>query len=194
MENLLRPLLRSDSEIAAAKLLKRFGTIGTIIDADPAALVEALDGDSAAAAAIVGARMLMSAGYSECFNGPVVDILSKPFRRYLVSELQSTNEERILALFLDRSGAYLGQHRYTSGSPVALSLRTRTLVHRMLDIGAHGLILAHNHPSGEAVASAQDYVSTQKLREIIQPLDITLVDHLIVARGCIYSMQRGELL
>lgn len=56
---------------------------------------------------------------------------------------------------------------------------------------AAGVVLAHNHPNGEARPSREDISATQMLVARLAPLDIALVDHCIVAQDSYYSMARG---
>ena len=174
--------------------MRRFGTIGTIIEADSAALHHALNGMEEAAAAIIAARDLMHAGLSEIVLSAPVDLRDNRFQRYLVATLQNRREERMVVLFLDAANGLLALERVATGSYDGLTFRKRLLVQRALGLGARGIILAHNHPSGDARPSAKDITSTGRLRAVFDQIEVTLIDHLIVARGRVFSMQQGSLL
>ena len=65
------------------------------------------------------------------------------------------------------------------------------------DAAAHnsaGIVLAHNHPSGDATPSAQDCAATRRLASAAEALDCTLVDHLVFAGGQCTSLRRMGLL
>ncbi len=65
------------------------------------------------------------------------------------------------------------------------------------DAAAHnsaGLVLAHNHPSGDATPSAQDCAATRRLASAAEALDCTIVDHLVFAGGQCTSLRRLGLL
>jgi DNA repair protein RadC len=67
----------------------------------------------------------------------------------------------------------------------------------VLDAGAHGstgLILAHNHPSGDPRPSEADCRATRKLSTAAEALDCTLLDHLIFAGDACTSLRRSGLL
>ena len=66
--------------------------------------------------------------------------------------------------------------------------RYRQIIMQAAILGnASGIILAHNHPSGNAKPSLQDDQITQKIREISQLIGITLLDHLIITDESYYS-------
>jgi DNA repair protein RadC len=59
---------------------------------------------------------------------------------------------------------------------------------------ASNVIVAHNHPSGSAEASAADVQLTACLKEALARVDIRLLDHLIVADGPVVSLaERGQM-
>jgi DNA repair protein RadC len=61
-------------------------------------------------------------------------------------------------------------------------------------VGAQGIILAHNHPSGSSEPSKADIDATRRLAGLLEELDLLLVDHLIVGRSEITSMRKGGFL
>lgn len=75
-----------------------------------------------------------------------------------------------------------------------LSLRMREIFGEALRLDAHGLILAHNHPSGHCRPSSCDSTATRRLAEVARPLDIVPIDHLIFTDEAVYSMRAGGLL
>jgi DNA repair protein RadC len=59
---------------------------------------------------------------------------------------------------------------------------------------ASGIILAHNHPSGELDPSSEDIAITNKLKAGALLLDLKLLDHIIVTRGDFYSFADSGIL
>lgn len=70
----------------------------------------------------------------------------------------------------------------------------RTIIHDALVVGAHALILAHNHPGGGLRPSRADTHATCRLVEIARPLRIRVLDHLIFAGDEIVSFRELGLL
>lgn len=102
-----------------------------------------------------------------------------------------TDEEQFHAIFLDAGRGYLDDCRMGSGNSAHMPIRLRELFAKALSLGASGIIVAHNHPSGDCRPSQSDVAATRRLVEIGRALDIELLDHLIVTRERVYSMRAG---
>jgi DNA repair protein RadC len=102
--------------------------------------------------------------------------------------------ERGHAIFVDAQRAFLGDAAFGMGRLGTLQLRMRALFGEALRLGASGIILAHNHPSGQCQPSGSDLTATRQLQDVARALDITLIDHLIFTNRAVYSMRAGGLL
>ena len=99
--------------------------------------------------------------------------------------------ERFHAMFVDAWGTYLGDDTLGQGRAGGLIIRQRELFEGALALGAAGIVIAHNHPSGLCRPSNQDIHATQRLNAVAQALDIELLDHLIFTAHSVYSMRAG---
>lgn len=99
--------------------------------------------------------------------------------------------EQMHSLFLDDRGDYLGDAPLGQGADRALSLRMRELFSKALGMNARGMVIAHNHPSGQCWPSQCDIEATKRIRIFAEAVDIQLVDHLIFTRSEVYSMRAG---
>ena len=130
---------------------------------------------------------------------PVRDPISQHEQRtaamigYLRSVVMTppATHERGHAIFVDAQRACLGDVAFGMGSMGTLQLRMRALFGEALRLNAAGIILAHNHPSGQCKPSRGDIDATLRLQEVGRALDITLVDHLIFTHHAVYSMRAG---
>lgn len=104
------------------------------------------------------------------------------------------DRERCHAIFLDARRCLLGDASIGVGCRFALCLRMREIFGEALRLDARGVILAHNHPSGECRPSGCDIAATRQLAEVARALDVELVDHLIFTEDAVYSMRAGGLL
>jgi DNA repair protein RadC len=102
--------------------------------------------------------------------------------------------ERCHAIFVDAERGCLGEAAVGMGGSDRLQLRMRSLFGEALRMNAAGMILAHNHPSGQCRPSSGDITATRRLQDIGRALDIALIDHLIFTTEAIYSMRAGGLL
>lgn len=125
---------------------------------------------------------------SEALLGPLVAYL-----RSVVLYPQD-ERERCHALFVDARRSCLGDAGIGRGGRGALCLRMREIFGEALRLDARGIILAHNHPSGQCRPSGCDIAATQQLVAVARALDIELIDHLIFTHEAVYSMRAGGLL
>jgi len=116
------------------------------------------------------------------------------FLRYLQSHLSAATDERLHVTYCDRLGRYLHDEVLITGSPHFVATRARELFGRALALEASGLLLAHNHPSGECRPSSEDLLATNRTRDIALALDMVLLDHLILTRTETYSIRQGRCL
>ncbi len=70
---------------------------------------------------------------------------------------------------------------------VVISIRTAAV--DALAFGAHGVIIAHNHPSGDATPSARDVAFTRALAAGLRTLEVVLLDHLVIAGEQVTSLR-----
>lgn len=98
------------------------------------------------------------------------------------------NEMSFLACF-DGKLKLLGVRLLSEGSPSANEISLRKIATEALALGATGRVLAHNHPSGIATPSQEDIFITHYIRDALQPLGITLYDHVIMTDDDMVSLK-----
>ena len=97
--------------------------------------------------------------------------------------------ERLATAFLAADGRLLALDTLDEGES-AVILPMRALVARALALDATGLVIAHNHPSGDSTPSAEDIRLTRRFATVCDALGIVLHDHLIFAAGTCESFRR----
>lgn len=95
--------------------------------------------------------------------------------------------ESTWALFLDRQNKTIGYAKISQGGISGTVVDVRLILKYALDCLASGIILVHNHPSGNNTTSQQDDAITRKLREACKWMDVTLLDHIVLAGKSYYS-------
>lgn len=95
--------------------------------------------------------------------------------------------EQFKVLFTNRAHAVLGILELSSGGMTATIADPRLIFVAALKAGASGIILAHNHPSGNKTPSQADIELTRKIKEGGKLLEIQLLDHLILTTEGYYS-------
>lgn len=102
--------------------------------------------------------------------------------------------EEVRALFVDKRHRLIGEVVISDQRSDGCRLDTQALVTQAKRLGARGLILAHNHPSGGAVPSQADVDATRAVIALCEVFDLSLHDHIVIAREGWTSMRGGGLL
>lgn len=191
MAQVLRPFANDEADVAAQRLVQKFGSPARLLSAPATAILEALHDRPALGAFLVAARDFADFAARAIVVGEPVDPCSAQMRRYLTATIGMRQTETVVAIYLDAADAFLASELLSMGSENTTNFPTRTLIARALETGARGIVLAHNHPSGLATPSEQDREATDHLRALSAHLGIELIDHLIVTGNQVFSMARG---
>lgn len=102
--------------------------------------------------------------------------------------------EEFWIVYLNNSNKVIHKSQLSKGGITGTLVDTRLVLKTALEVGAVGLILSHNHPSGTLVPSQADKAVTLKLKTAAQSLDIKVLDHLIVTENAYFSFADENLL
>jgi len=118
------------------------------------------------------------------------DVLGDALRAGQLFQLRIGDEKRehLEAAFLDTKQRLLSVERLFSGTIDGAEVHPRIIVQRALLLNAAGVILAHNHPSGDAEPSAADRAMTAYLKKALLLVGVRLLDHFIVTPNSSTSM------
>lgn len=97
--------------------------------------------------------------------------------------------EKVFALFVDREKAPLGHLLVGLGNETTVPISNKLIAKAALDASADGVILCHNHPSGNPKPGHDDLRATDSLRKGLGCLDISLLDHVILGEKGFFSFQ-----
>ncbi|MDD5356051.1 MAG: JAB domain-containing protein [Candidatus Omnitrophica bacterium] len=109
----------------------------------------------------------------------------------LIADLQ---HEEFHVLFMNRSNKVTGKMKLSQGGISGTVTDVRLVMKRAIQAGASGIIVAHNHPSGNLNPSESDTKITCKIKEAGTLLDIQLLDHIIIAEKDYYSFADNGLI
>jgi DNA repair protein RadC len=102
----------------------------------------------------------------------------------LIGELQ---HEEFWIIYVNNSNKVIQKNQLSKGGITGTLVDVRLVLKNALEVGATGLILAHNHPSGTLKPSDADKQITNKLKVAAESLDIKVLDHLIITEKAYYS-------
>ena len=103
--------------------------------------------------------------------------------------------ERLFVGYLNRGNMLKGIIEHSKGGLTGTPMDMRLILSVALKTAATGIVLAHNHPSGNLNPSESDISTTQKLKANCRLFEIELIDHIIISpTGDYYSMAENNLL
>ena len=115
-------------------------------------------------------------------------------RDYCRAALSNLPVEHCIALLMDTQNRLIETEEISRGTVSQTAIYTREVVRLALQRHASAVILAHNHPSGQATPSQEDIELTKELAIALALVDVVLLDHLIVAGPQVVSLaQLGHL-
>jgi DNA repair protein RadC len=109
----------------------------------------------------------------------------------VIGELQ---HEEFWIIYVNNSNKVIQKNQLSKGGITGTLVDVRLVLKNALEVGATGLILAHNHPSGTLKPSEADKQITQKLKAAAQSLDIKVLDHLIITEKAYFSFADETIL
>ena len=107
---------------------------------------------------------------------------------YLVPRFFGRTRETVFLLCLDAKCKVICCKEIGEGGVNSASISVRKIVEVALMSNATTVILAHNHPSGVAVPSNEDIVTTRRVAAALNSVEVLLADHIVVAGGDYVSM------
>ncbi len=112
---------------------------------------------------------------------------------FLPIKLAEQEHESFWVMFLSNQHRILAFEEMFRGTVDQSAVYPREVLKRALQLNAVALIFAHNHPSGCTEPSQADISMTDKLKQALQLVDITVLDHFIVAGEVTVSMSEQGL-
>ena len=107
--------------------------------------------------------------------------------RVLHDNLTGLDHEEVWVLFLTCDNRVITKELVSKGTLSQTSIDNRTVIKRALLNNANGIVLLHNHPSGNPSPSVKDIQFTAGLKKACNLMDIKLLDHIIFTEGSFFS-------
>ena len=178
---------RRDTNALAHQLMDHFGSLDAVLSAPVEELMR-MDGISENAAVLLKLvpRVMQKARLSA--NRETIINSTEKAGDYLLERFRGEKNEVIYQLCLDKKGKLLSCRKLNEGGADSSELNIRRLVENALLVSASAVILSHNHPSGIALPSSEDYTTTERVQAALNMVGVALVDHIIVADDDFVSM------
>jgi DNA repair protein RadC len=185
---------RKDVKPIAKDLLKRFGSLSGVLDAGQKELEEVANIGPISSTLIRLVKETCGIYLAEKMRNK--DVLSSPqavldFARVKLAGLP---HEAFMVIFLNAKNKVLDYKVLQEGTVDRAVIYPRRMVEEALAHHAAGIILVHNHPSGDSEPSPEDKQLTRSLTEAARTIDLRVLDHIIVGKEGYCSFLESRLM
>ena len=185
---------RKDTNKTAHNLLKKFGSISKVLDANPIDL-EQVEGVGKVTAQTLSYLPQIFALY---FKDKVTN--SKLYScntygdvyRFFAPIFACEKQECVYIAFVNKANYFESYYKLANGDIDTVALDTKELTSCVFAHKPYKIYLAHNHIFGSAMPSRQDYDSHSKIINILDSLGFTVCDNIIVDNNGFYSHRLGD--
>lgn len=183
---------RRDTNAIAHALMARYGSLLSVLSAPVEDLMR-VEGIGENAAVLL--HMILPL-YREAVLSEEEVVLTTPERigAYVMTLFRGKQQEYAYQLCIDRKGKLLSCRELSRGCATSVAVDVRQIVENAILTSATTVVLAHNHPSGVALPSQEDYTFTDHARAALSTIGVTLTDHIVAADGDYISMAQSGFL
>lgn len=185
---------RRDVKPLARELLDRFGDFNGVISAEPDRLSEV----SGVGQSVICSFKIVEAAAQRLARAKVMqkEVISswQALVDYCHTAMAHNRIEEFRILYLDRKNILIADEAQARGTVDHVPVYPREVAKRALELNASALILVHNHPSGDPTPSSSDIDMTAQIERALDPLGITLHDHLVIGHNTEISFRSEGLL
>lgn len=125
----------------------------------------------------------------ESYNVLLPDKIASSKEAYLYfKHLSELPQEEVHVLYLDSQNKVIGMRQAHKGTHISCLTSSADIIRPALLCNAVGIIMAHNHPSGDCNPSKDDLVVTERINDACKIMGINLLDHIIIGNNKYYSI------
>ncbi len=179
---------RRDTNQLAHQLLERFGSLEGVFSADPDQLRQVPGMGPGAVELLRLTQALFLRRLRQEEETPRIVQNSADAYSCLRPYYLARRDEMSFLICLDAKNKVICANTLFEGSVNIVQISVRKVVEQALLHNASAVILAHNHPSGVALPSAEDYQVTIQIQKALEAVNVELRDHIVLADGDYVSM------
>lgn len=180
---------RKDTKPIAWALLKKFGSLAAVLDADPAQLTNVPGVGQNTARFLKLIRAVFKKYSFDEVKERVTIRTPQQVLDYCKASLAGRKEECLEVIYLSVRNTVMSTQVVASGLIDRVAVSPRKIVECALAAKASAIILVHHHPSGDATPSQEDINLTQSVIRAAELFGISVHDHIIIGKGAHYSLK-----
>lgn len=179
---------RGDTNPIAHRLIDAFGSLSGVFDATPEELMK-VSGVGESTAILISMIPQMARKYLED-KADAVNVVGGcgDIGAYLLPKFVGRTNEALMMVSIDNKNKVISCSVVAEGTVDSAKVSRCKVMEEAMKVKATRVILAHNHPRGVAVPSAEDVAMTREIGRLFAQVGIELVDHIIIADDDYVSM------
>lgn len=111
---------------------------------------------------------------------------------YFKEEMQNLSQEHLICLYLNSKSDLIDKKAISIGTVNKTLFHPRDILKWAVKFSAVGIILIHNHPSGNPNPSAGDISMTNLIIKAAELIDVKIIDHIIIGKNRFYSFSEKD--
>jgi DNA repair protein RadC len=180
---------RRDTKSMAHELVRRYKSLGALLNAPREEIVEVAGIGNRSAAFFMLIREIIGYSLREKYEQQSLITHRGDVEEYLRFYFGHLREEFVAALYLGNRNQVIETRIIAEGTVNQCVVYPRMVMENALRVKATSIIIAHNHPGGGHAASEADWLLTERLFTICKLMEIPLMDHLIISRYGVVSLK-----
>lgn len=185
---------RRDVNPIAHKLIDEFGSLAAVIDA-PIEELTKIEFISENVAVLIKLIPELALAYNDSKWGEKPELRTQEkLVQYVKSKFIGQKNEVLYILSLDTKCKLIATNSVTSAADDYAQVSLKEVASIVLKTGAKFVALVHNHPSGVTEPSADDITVTQKIKNVLKPIEVTLIEHVIISGENTFCFSQNGLI
>lgn len=185
---------RKDTNEIAHELINTFGNFADVLGTDVDRLM-AVKGMTRNAAIFLHSLPEVFGIYSKDVAKEKVKLAGRGVTRdFMRASLFGKDVEQVYMAAVDAKDNFIRMEKLSKGDGISVKVAVRDIVDFALRTSACGIILAHNHPSGQVAPSGEDVALTNRIALMLGGINVTLQDHFIFGDNKYYSFEENGLI
>ena len=184
---------RKDVKPLAKSLLNKFHNLGSIINMSTQELKENSISDSTIILLKLVKEITNRINKEQLLDRPIIN--SWPLLiNYIRTNIGYNKTECTNVIYLNHKNILIADETEKHGTINSVSIYPREILKKAILHNASSIIMVHNHPSGITEPSKADIELTLKIKNVLEPVNITLIDHLIISSNSYYSFKKNRII
>lgn len=185
---------RKDCKEAAKIVIKNFGSLNDILSTDEEQLLKIEGIGKHNIFGIKLAKEILKSFHKRSITNKKKITDAKDVVNYLRSSMSYEKREIFKTIFLDVKNNIIKIEDLFKGTINESPVYPREVIKKVFLYNATSIIIAHNHPSGDVTPSKGDILVTEKLKDICETMNISMLDHIIISIDDYYSFAEEGIL